>query len=541
MSRLIITQGPGTGRAITPTPNGVVIGRQREVEVSLDSAAVSRRHARVTWEDGAVFVEDLGSSNGTFVDDLRITRKTRLLAGSILRVGPTVLQLDAPAKAPMDMDMTIQRQTAANTANVELFQDTSGTKLQAVLQLAHHLSQSVDGDSVLERLLDQLLVLFPGADRALVILKEGEEPVVKALRQRRAGTSAGPLFSRSVLRKVFSQGVGVLAADTRLEQSALANFTLNQLGIQSLLCAPLQGQGGRILGALQLDRARVGEAFTQDDLYLLAAVSIMVSSVLENARMYQAVLSAERVQRDLALAREIQLGYLPRGGVQLVAGAVDLVAELHPALEVSGDFYDYFPLPDGRLAFAVADVSGKGMSAALFMTLVHALERHLAQDVTSPADLIEQLNVAVALDNPNSLFVTVAFGIYDAATGRAVIAHGGHPPALVRRADGRVEELNFRGAPLLGMMPEIRRSEEAVIDLAPGDTLLLYTDGVTESPQSGNLNELFGPARLQQTLSAQRGDHALDGWASSIRQAVAQFSGTGPLADDITLLLLRRP
>ena len=541
MSRLIITQGPGTGRAITPTPNGVVIGRQREVEVSLDSAAVSRRHARVTWEDGAVFVEDLGSSNGTFVDDLRITRKTRLLAGSILRVGPTVLQLDAPAKAPMDMDMTIQRQTAANTANVELFQDTSGTKLQAVLQLAHHLSQSVDGDSVLERLLDQLLVLFPGADRALVILKEGEEPVVKALRQRRAGTSAGPLFSRSVLRKVFSQGVGVLAADTRLEQSALANFTLNQLGIQSLLCAPLQGQGGRILGALQLDRARVGEAFTQDDLYLLAAVSIMVSSVLENARMYQAVLSAERVQRDLALAREIQLGYLPRGGVQLAAGAVDLVAELHPALEVSGDFYDYFPLPDGRLAFAVADVSGKGMSAALFMTLVHALERHLAQDVTSPADLIEQLNVAVALDNPNSLFVTVAFGIYDAATGRAVIAHGGHPPALVRRADGRVEELNFRGAPLLGMMPEIRRSEEAVIDLAPGDTLLLYTDGVTESPQSGNLNELFGPARLRQTLSAQRGDHALDGWASSIRQAVAQFSGTGPLADDITLLLLRRP
>ena len=517
-----------------------MIGRQREVEVSLDSAAVSRRHARVTWEDGTVFVEDLGSSNGTFVDDVRITRKTRLLAGSILRVGPSVFQLDAPKTAP-DLDMTIQRLTAANTANVELFQDTSGTKLQAVLQLAHHLSQSVDNDSLLERLLDQLLVLFPGADRALVILKEGEDPVVKAVRRRRVGDSSGPLFSRSVLRKVFAQGVGVLAADTRLEQSALANFTLNQLGIQSLLCAPLQGQGGRILGALQLDRSRAGEAFTQDDLYLLAAVSIMVSSVLENARMYQAVLSAERVQRDLALAREIQLGYLPRGGVQLAAGTVDLVAELHPALEVSGDFYDYFPLPDGRLAFAVADVSGKGMSAALFMTLVHALERHLAQGVTNPADLIEQLNEAVALDNPNSLFVTMAFGIYDAATGRAVIAHGGHPPALVRRADGRVEEWVIRGAPLLGMMPEIRRSEEAIIDLAPGDALLLYTDGVTESPESGNLDELFGPARLQQTLSVQRADQPLDGWASSIRQAVTAFSGTGPLADDITLLLLRRP
>lgn len=541
MSRLIITQGPGTGRAIIPSPNGVVIGRQREVEVSLDSAAVSRRHARVTWEDGAVFVEDLGSSNGTFVDDLRITRKTRLLAGSILRVGPTVLQLDAPAKAPLDMDMTIQRQTAANTANVELFQDTSGTKLQAVLQLAHHLNQTVDGDSVLERLLDQLLVLFPGADRALVILKEGEEPMVKALRQRRAGPSAAPLFSRSVLRKVFSQGVGVLASDTRLEQSTQANFTLNQLGIQSLLCAPLQGQGGRILGALQLDRSRAGEAFSQDDLYLLAAVSIMVSSVLENARMYQAILSAERVQRDLALAREIQLGYLPRGGVQLAAGAVELVAELHPALEVSGDFYDYFPLPDGRLAFAVADVSGKGMAAALFMTLVHALGRHLAQAVTRPADLIARLNDAVAQDNPNFMFVTLAFGIYDAATGEVVLAHGGHPPAFVRRRDGRVEELSYRGAPLLGMQQDIRRSEEGTVHLQPGDVLLLYTDGVTESPGQSNPNELFGPGRLTEALRNLNFEKPLATWTAELRQSVALFSGTGPLADDITLLALRRP
>ncbi len=541
MSRLIIIQGPGAGRTILRSEAGAIVGRQKDLDVTLDTAAVSRRHARLTWEGDRVFVEDLGSSNGTFIDEVRITGRAFLNPGSLLRIGTSVFRLDAEPKSQPDAELTIQRQTVAATSNAELFQDNSGTRLQAVLQLAHHLGRSMDTDAVLSRLLEQLLVLFPDADRALVLMREGEEPTVRAMKHRSGRAPAGPMFSRSVLRKVFTHGVAVLAEDARHEQSYLANVTLNALGIQSLLCVPLQTHAGRVFGALQLDRFQMGRPFKQDDLYLLTAVSLMVSTVLDNAQLYQESLVKERLQRDLAMAREIQLGYLPRDPVRLVGGTVDLVAELHPALEVSGDFYDYFPLPDGRLAFAVADVSGKGMAAALFMTLVHALGRHLAQGVTRPADLIARLNDAVAQDNPNFMFVTLVFGIYDAATGEVILAHGGHPPVFVRRRDGRVEELSYRGAPLLGMQQDIRRSEEATVHLEPGDVILLYTDGVTESPGHSDPNELFGPGRLTEELRNLNFEKPLPTWTAELRQSVTRFSGTGPLADDITLLALRRP
>ena len=538
MARLYIAQGPGAGRTIPTTEGGVVVGRQRDAQVMLDTAAVSRRHARISWEGDLIFVEDLGSSNGTFINDIRISARTQLRPGDTLRIGTSLFRLEAEAMP--EHDMTIHRQTVAATSNSELFRDNSGQKLQAVLQLAHHLGRSVDADALLKRLLEQLLVLSPEADRALVLMRDGEEPSVRAVKNRSDRPAAGPLFSRTVLRKVFTQGVGVLASDTRMEQSYLANMTLNALGIQSLVCVPLQTHAGKVFGAVQLDRFQTGKPFTQDDLYLLTAVALMVSTVLENAQMYQELLAAERMQRDLAMAREIQLGYLPTQSVHLSAGPVDLAAVLHPALEVSGDFYDYFALDDHRLAFAVADVSGKGMAAALFMTLVHALERHLAQEVASPADLIAGLNDAIALDNPNFMFVTLCFGIYDHALGQVTVAHGGHPPMLVRRSDGRVEEIAIQGAPLLGMQSPIRRSAEAVIQLAPGDAILLYTDGVTESPGLSNPNELYGPKRLAEALQALPSQGSLADWVAELRRSVAAFSGSGPLADDITLLALRR-
>jgi len=540
MSRITIVQGPGAGRTIDQSDNGVVIGRQPGLEVTLDSGAISRRHARLTWEGDRVFVEDLKSSNGTFINEVRITGRTPLGPGDTLRIGSSILQW-TKVEPRMDLDMTIQRQTVVATSNAELFQDHAGIKLQAVLGLAHQLANAVDTDTVLDRLLDQLLILFPHAERALVLLREGDEPVLRAMKNRGGRPAHGPLFSRSVLRKVFAQGVAVLAGDTRHEQSFMANMTLSAMGTQSLLCVPLQSNSGRVFGALQLDRFQAGQPFTADDLYLLTAVTLMVSTVLENAQLYQELMVKERMQRDLAMAREIQLGYLPKEAVVLAGGPFELIAELHPALEVSGDFYDYFPLDEHRLAFAVADVSGKGVAAALFMTLVHALGRHLAQGATSPADFIALLNDAIARDNPNFLFVTMVFGIYDSRTGQVTLAHGGHPPALVRRKDGRVEELTHRGAALMGIQKGLRRGEEAVIQLSPGDAIVLYTDGVTESPGLIDLNELFGSARLAEAVRCLPANGPLSDWTLGIREAVARFSGAESVADDITLLVLRRP
>src|SRR5206468_8827657 len=137
--------------------------------------------------------------------------------------------------------------------------------------------------------------------------------------------------------------------------------------------------------------------------------------------------------QELAMAREIQQGFLPTDFAVFPDQSFELFARIHPAREVSGDLYDFFPLSDGRLAFFIGDVSGKGMPAALFMVAVRTLCRHLAHEVASPAQLLERLNTGLSADNPSCMFVTLAHGRYDPATGEVVLASAGHHPPLLRR------------------------------------------------------------------------------------------------------------
>src|SRR5262249_28805841 len=150
-------------------------------------------------------------------------------------------------------------------------------------------------------------------------------------------------------------------------------------------------------------------------------------------------LREERLRQELMLAREIQQAFLPADFDLHDGGKAELFARVHPAREVSGDLYDFFRLPDGRLAFFLGDVSGKGMPAALFMIAVRALTRHLARAAAGPAQLLCRLNDALKVDNPTHLFVTLVAGYYDERDGSVLLASGGHPAPLLRRADGPIE------------------------------------------------------------------------------------------------------
>jgi serine phosphatase RsbU (regulator of sigma subunit)/pSer/pThr/pTyr-binding forkhead associated (FHA) protein len=540
MIRLLVVDGPEMGREESISEFGVIIGRQQGVGLTLDGSSVSRRHARVYIEDGVVWVEDLGSSNGSFINEVRFHGKKRLTTKDTLRIGAHFLRIDAGSEEAM----TIQSRTAAATSNSELYRENAAHKLQALLQLAHNLGHSLEAGVVLQRLVDQLLLLFPAAERVLVSLREGGEalgPQVKAIRNRVGNPPTGPVVSRTVLREVFEKRQAVLVEDAQNESRFASSMTLCVSGTRSLICVPLQRHNGEVFGALQLDHSQCTSPFTSEDLYLATAVALMVSPVLENAQLHQELLIKERMERELALAREVQLGYLPRGDVALPGGSAELFAELHPALEVSGDFYDYFSLDDHRVAFAVADVSGKGMSAALFMTMVRALTRHLFPTVKSPVELLARLNDAIAQDNPNFLFVTVACGIFDGATGQISVAHGGHPPVVIRRADGRVEVSSVKGAPLLGIDHRQPLAESLELQLNPGDSVFVYTDGITESPGAASSQEMYGLDRFLEAVRALAPDLPLAGWSREIFSSVNQFSGDGPISDDRTLLIVKRP
>jgi serine phosphatase RsbU (regulator of sigma subunit) len=509
------------------------------LDLTLEGSNVSRRHARVA-EDGAdCFLEDLGSSNGTFLNNQKISAKTRLHHGDYLRVGSHMLRFEAHVTAfreTPDPDVTIQRQTAALTSNSEIFRENAGQKLQAVLDMAHHLAQALDPQEFLEKLADQLLRMFPQADRAMIFGFQNNQPNIRVQRLRKGGTQGGPAFSRSILNKVWKEGTSILGEDTESMQS---NLTLQAMGVRSLLSVPLRARGGPVFGAIQLDRLQLGKPFSSEDLYLLTAVALQVSVGLENANLHQELVAQERMQRDLALAREIQEGFLPREFPKLADGALELFGELHPAQEVSGDFYDCFCLDANRVAFTVADVSGKGMPAALFMTMIRALWRQLAPIYGSPAKVFERLNEAVALDNPKFMYVTMLIGIYDVTKHECVLARAGHPAGIFRQADGTVSEIPSPRGALIGITAPCPPFTDCVVPFAPGDTLIFYTDGVTEAPKIGT-PEMFGPERLIETLKAQAQDQKLQDWCSSICKDVESFSGTGGAHDDLTLLMCRR-
>jgi sigma-B regulation protein RsbU (phosphoserine phosphatase) len=290
---------------------------------------------------------------------------------------------------------------------------------------------------------------------------------------------------------------------------------------------------------IQLDTMRLGPGFRTEDLELLTAVALQVAVVLENVAFHAEQLREERFRQELAMAREIQQGFLPSDFRPLgQRDDFELFACIYPAREVAGDLYDFFPLEDGRLAFFVGDVSGKGIPAALFMIAVRTLSRHLASAAAGPAETLARLNTSLAVDNPSAMFVTLVHGTYDPRTGDVVLSSGGHPWPLLRRANGAVDRLELQTGRLLGYPGDDLGLTDTRLRLEPGETLILYTDGLTEARAPDNT--MFEIDRLREVLGGPRTSLSLSECALEARSAVERFTGSPEPQDDLTLLLLRR-
>jgi serine phosphatase RsbU (regulator of sigma subunit) len=543
MASLVTIKGPIPGQRFALNGDSLLIGRQEDADIYLESLAVSRQHARIRCHDGEYFIEDVGSSNGTFINGQRISGPAPLTEHDALQIGPYVLNLraDPPADPNPQLlpDQIVRAQISATPSNYTLFSQNPAHKLQVVLEIAQHLGRTLEMDPLLSRLLEHLLRLFPQADRGMVLLCEGDRLRVRAQHSRHAKPAQGDYpYSRTIVRRALDEGVGLLSEDVGGDPNLVLSATMISLNLRSFLCVPLLGWENRRLGVIQLDCLRTGHAFSANDLELLTAVAIQVATVLENAALHAERLREERLRQEVRLARDIQQAFLPADFELFEDNDPELFARVHPAREVSGDLYDFFRLPDGRLAFFLGDVSGKGMPAALFMIAVRTLIRHLAPSATSPADLLQRLNRALAEDNPTALFVTLLHGIYDRADGSVLLSSGGHPPPLLRRRDGRVEEVDLPPGMLLGSMAE-PRVRDTSLSLQRGETLILYTDGFTEAFTPDH-KEMFGRERLCDVLGGAQTALSLEACAEAASAAVQRFSGQTELQDDQTLLLLRR-
>jgi serine phosphatase RsbU (regulator of sigma subunit) len=271
--------------------------------------------------------------------------------------------------------------------------------------------------------------------------------------------------------------------------------------------------------------------FTSADLQFLSTVGVHVSAALERAGLYDLTRThRERLERELEMARQVQVSLLP-GDLPPIPG-FELAAQWHAAREVAGDFYDVFPLADGRWGFVVADVSDKGAPAALYMAMVRSLIRSNASRQTSPAATLMRVNADIMAHSSSDMFVTIFYGILDPGTAVFTYAGAGHDPPLLRRASGEIERLMPTG-PLVGILKNLVL-QEAAVELAADDLLLLYTDGVTDALSEAG--EEYRRSRLIKQLETVPGTAVPV--LSHIYHDLMAFIGTAPQPDDITLLAL---
>jgi sigma-B regulation protein RsbU (phosphoserine phosphatase) len=409
-------------------------------------------------------------------------------------------------------------------------------ELQAMLTVSRVMAANVDLDELLELIVKEMVATI-GADRGTLYLIDEEN---------------GELFSRVLLEdtgdlreiriKIGTGIAGHVAAsgemlnirDAYQDPRFLRAFDhMTGYRCRTILAAPMHNPQQEIIGVVQLLNKK-GGPFTFRDERLLTAMATQAAISIENGRLYAQEMQQRLTNQELETARAIQKSFLPQTVPQHAGW--DIEAFWRPMREVAGDFYDFYDLPDGRLAVVIADVSGKGAPAALFMALCVTVLRFAIGLNLAPGELMDRANEAIIYNQKSKMFATAFVGYLDFDTGVVQFASAGHnPPLLYRAATGRCEYLAASGV-AMGLFKAAEYAEETVT-LAEGDVLVLYTDGITELIDAQE--EELGEQRLE-ALVAQHASRAADEIAGRIIEAAAAFAQGQGAFDDETLVVIKR-
>lgn len=390
-----------------------------------------------------------------------------------------------------------------------------------------------------KEILPKLLLMVMGSYgsiRGLVFLLDEAQAAVEVANQRGADAGIEEELAQLVKRHgrkfmmEIDQPIQVVSGADREGNMFLDYLAANEFVIFS----PLKFKN-RFIGGLALGEKLIGEPYSDDDVELLSTLVNQGAISVENARLQQKHINQERLRKELEIATNIQLSFLPSNYTNIQG--LDLAAFYQPAREVGGDFYDFFELPGKKLGIVIADVCGKGLPAALHMALTRALIRacsshepaNLQKAVLCTNSLIQQCASA-------DLFVTLLFSIYDPLTSELRYVRAGHNyPIYYDNASDTFELLSGEGVALGAFYNIIL--EEKRICLSKGDIIVYYTDGITEAADSNK--EMFGTERIEHLIKKYK-DWPANMIAEKIKSSVIEFEGSGQQSDDLTLIILKR-
>lgn len=513
VATLQIQSGPHRGRRFRVSRDRVVIGRHPGCDVVLESTAVSRQHAELTRSGDDVAIDDLRSRNGTSVNGRPLTGRRHLDDGDEILIGDQLLIFSSRSRSMISTgphladdvfepdgrdNLIVSQVDVARPAADDGLARQAEAKLRAVMGLQRAVGASLSLDDVLPRLLDGLLDIFPRADRGFVLLADPQSKrmVLKA-RKVRGTQEPGPLrLSLSLIEQVARSRAAILSADAVSDSRFNVHDSVTDCRIRSVMCVPVVGDDGELLGVVQVDSRDVRNGFVAADLEVLAGLAGQAARVVEQAIAHDDRISREQLNRDLELAHRVQQGLLP--SCPPAVEGYEVFDFYEPARHVGGDFFTYVPLPDGRLAVVLADVSGKGVAAALLMAALSADIRYCLASEPDLAQAVGRINESFLRGGWDDRFATLVVVVLDPRAHRATICNAGHLPVFLRDAGGVVRSVaaDLGGLPLGMAGGHPYRS--CTVDLALGDTLLLCTDGVTEALD--HESRLYGIDRLCRVL-----------------------------------------
>lgn len=485
-----------------------LIGRRPECPIVVSHPTVSGRHAVLHAEGGEYVLEDIGSHNGTFVNQERIEGRVKLSHNDAIQFGDVIARFLDPAAAQAPAGGSgpaavgeAPAETDAIRGQVDLHEGGGATitgelagagrfgvldvnpeaKLKAVLEISNSLTGTLDLETLLPKILDSLFGIFKYADRGCILLKDGRtgEMVPRAMRHRRKGEDSTVRLSRTIVGKVLSEKKGTLSADASTDDAFSGTQSIADLRIRSMMCVPLLGLDGEALGVLSIDSQNPLGQFTRDDLDILMTVAGQAALTYENARLVQSYADKQKQDAEMEIARNVQQNLLPTELPK--AEGYQFYASYDAAKAVGGDMYDCFVLPEGKICLSFGDVAGKGVPGALIMSRMSSCVQSTVRHVHDVVEAMRAINDHMCDGKIEGKFVTFILCIVDTRNHEVTLSNGGHASPIIRRADGSVERFDQDIAgPAIGVMEDYPFEAETR-KLEPGDMVLITTDGVEEA------------------------------------------------------------
>ena len=526
------------------------IGRSARADVCIPDAFASRLHAEIRLEGDSYWLVDLGSANGTRLNGTAVSGTLPIYTGGEIQIGETriVFESDFGSAGTISSTLIADNTDALDPSNTISLAarrnpttdmlDPSMKSRTDLLGLISKVGVALLSSSGLDDTLNQVVSLVfeaVPAERVVVMLRDdkADDMQIKVARVRgKDETIEEVRISRAIMTEVTENGRAVLTSDAQ-QDPRFASQTIVLQGIRSVLAVPLSVDERHVFGIIYADSPTHQASFTSEHLDILTTLASVASIRVENASLLDERMNRERMERELELATEIQQRFQP-AGPPIVEG-YEFQGISFSCYEIGGDYYDFIPRHDGKMLVALGDVSGKGTSASLLMSSLHAAVHGQVAAKTPLDKMVTSVNVYLAENTPANRFITLFVAELEPATGELTFINAGHNPPLIGRADGTIEMLESGGLPL-GLMP-FAEYEPGSAQLNPGDVLVIYSDGVSEA---NNLAEdEFGMDRLQAVVKANVGQSA-SGIRDKVEAALSDFTGTAAPNDDITLVIVKK-